>query len=659
MAAHPAAKAINTQEITDKARRDFLRLLEGVRGKKNLVIEKSLAGTIGLIVKFSTLQEYGVDKLFFLENHNVDSTQRNIILMVRGEDAKKIRMVAEQIKLVRSESKIDHDFSVIWVPRRTLVSNMILEEHGVLGEANISELALNFVPLEQDLLSLELEDSFEDLCLRKDPTSIFASAQALMLLQKQYGLFPRILGKGDNAKRLADLLQRMRNEEDVSTAADPNSVHLTSFGLTPSSLIENLIVIDRDVDFPTVLSTQLTYEGLLDEVFGIANNHAEVDSSVVGAAPQSQQQNGSTTTPTAATKRKVLLDGTDKLYPELRNANFATVGPSLNRIARRLASDNESMHNKDQTVADLKNIVQKLPSYQAESASLKIQTSLAEEIMKATRSESFSRMLEVQQNLLAGTDPASLHENIEELIARDAPLTTVLRLLCLESCLANGIRQRDLDQFKRQILQAYGYQHALTLSDLDKMGLLCTRESHRGYLNPISNTAGQTATDWNAVRKSLQLWIDEVQEADPNDVAYVFSGYAPLSIRLVQAILQKSYLQQLVNPRNASSAPGGTGWKGFEDAVSRIRGPSVDVTQKGSDADASNARKTLRGNKEGPKVSIVFFLGGVTYAEVAALRFISNQLEASSGRKLVIGTTSMLNGKKAVDVAIEQRAFAS
>jgi hypothetical protein len=30
MAAHPAAEAINTQEITDKARRDLLQLLEAV-----------------------------------------------------------------------------------------------------------------------------------------------------------------------------------------------------------------------------------------------------------------------------------------------------------------------------------------------------------------------------------------------------------------------------------------------------------------------------------------------------------------------------------------------------------------------------------------------------------------------------------------------------
>ncbi|KAI5366253.1 putative sec1-like protein [Septoria linicola] len=674
MAVHSAAKAINIQEITDKARRELLLLLESVRGKKNLVIEKSLAGTIGLIVKFSTLQEYGVDKPFFLENHNVDSTQRNIVFMVRGESAKKIRMVAEQIKLIRSESKIDHDFTIIWVPRRTLVSNMILEEHGVLGEANITELHLNFVALEPDLLSLELDDAFSDLSLRKDPTGIFASAQALMLLQKQYGLFPRILGKGENAQRLADLLQKMRREEDVNASADRTDTHLTSFGLTPSSLIENLIIIDREVDFPTVLSTQLTYEGLLDEVFTVANNTTEVDSSILGGAPPaSQQQNSATPAPTAATKRKVVLDSSDKLYPDLRDTNFATVGPTLNRIARRLATDSESMHNKDQTVADLKNVVAKLPSYQAESASLKIHTSLAEEIMKLTRSEAFGRMLEVQQNLLAGSDGSSLHENIEELIARDTPLNTVLRLLCLESCLLNGLRQRDLDHFKRQILQAYGYQHALTLTNLEKMGLLTPRESHRGYLNPIAGTAGQTATDWNAVRKSLQLWTDEVQEADPTDTAYVFSGYAPLSVRLVQCILQKPSLHQFLtnsttpasklNP-TTSTAPTGTGWKGHEDTLSRIRGATVDMTQKGSDADASHARKTLRGSKEGPKVSIVFFLGGVTYAEIAALRFMNEQLEKNNsgssggGRKIIIATTNLINGKRAIDVAVEKRTFA-
>lgn len=58
-----------------------------VRGKKNLVIEKSLAGSVGIFVKFSTLQDYGVDKVFFLENDNVDASQRNVIFLARGEKA--------------------------------------------------------------------------------------------------------------------------------------------------------------------------------------------------------------------------------------------------------------------------------------------------------------------------------------------------------------------------------------------------------------------------------------------------------------------------------------------------------------------------------------------------------------------------------------------
>ena len=58
-----------------------------VRGKKNLVIEKSLAGPVGVFVKFSTLQDYGVDKVFFLENDNVDVSQKSVVFLARGEKA--------------------------------------------------------------------------------------------------------------------------------------------------------------------------------------------------------------------------------------------------------------------------------------------------------------------------------------------------------------------------------------------------------------------------------------------------------------------------------------------------------------------------------------------------------------------------------------------
>lgn len=54
-------------------------------GRKNLVLQKSLVGRIELLLKFSTLQDQGIDRIFFLENDNVDSSQRNVIFIVSGE----------------------------------------------------------------------------------------------------------------------------------------------------------------------------------------------------------------------------------------------------------------------------------------------------------------------------------------------------------------------------------------------------------------------------------------------------------------------------------------------------------------------------------------------------------------------------------------------
>jgi vacuolar protein sorting-associated protein 33A len=98
-----------------------------------------------------------------------------------------------------------------------------------------------------------------------DLSSISSSAQALMQLQSTHGLFPRLTGKGDKAKTLADMLLKMRQESIIDSRT-------TLYGVGQSQSIESLIIIDREVDFITPLLTQLTYEGLIDEKNGIKNS---------------------------------------------------------------------------------------------------------------------------------------------------------------------------------------------------------------------------------------------------------------------------------------------------------------------------------------------------------------------------------------------------
>ncbi|KAJ5267512.1 hypothetical protein N7478_010320 [Penicillium angulare] len=642
----------------DKARRDLLALLEGARGKKNLVVSQELAGPVSLFIKFSVLQEYGVDRVFLLENANIDSSQRNVVFLVRGEKAQHMRTVAQQIKRLQNNGNVEHEFSIFLTPRRTLVSNAVLEEAGIIGDVNIAEFPLHFLPLEQDILSLELDDAFGDLYLHKDPGCIFQSAKALMGLQQRHGYFPRIVGKGDNARRLADLLLRMRKEidaEESSGLADPSAR-----GLLPSADTESLIIIDRDVDFGTPLLTQLTYEGLIDEYVGIKNNQAEIDTSIVGqpSGPQTQESSKSPQQAKQGLKRKIQLDASDQLFNQLRDANFAIVGDILNKVARRLETEYETRHSA-KTTTELRDFVNKLPAYQLEHQSLRTHTNLAEEIMRLTRSETFRKILDVQQSNAAGVDPINQHETIEELIARDAPLKNVLRLLCLESCMAGGLRPKDLENFKRQVIQAYGHQHILTFWALEKMELLQPRSSATTMLLPTSGHTG-TKTNYGYLRKSLRLVIEEVSEKEPEDISYVYSGFAPLSVRLVQCVLQKSYITSLIKggtpAASANTASTGSpGWLGFEDVVKSARGSTFSIVQKGDDK-AVRARQTLSGNNA-TKTVYVYFLGGITFTEIAALRFVAAQ--EAPRRKIIICTTGIVSGDRMMDAAIEKKSFAN
>jgi vacuolar protein sorting-associated protein 33A len=478
-----------------------------------------------------------------------------------------------------------------------------------------------------------------------------------MQIQQRHGLFPRILGKGDNARKLANLLQRARKELDADEAT-------TQYTSMPSTNIENLIIIDRDVDFATVFLTQLTYEGLIDELIGIRHNQAEIDSSIVGPVPQSRPQGISSSTsppPTArqSLKRKIKLDSSDTLYSQIRSANFATIGPTLNKIARRLESDFEGRHGRN--ITELRDFVGKLGGLQSEHQSLAVHVNLAEDLTKSTRSDLFNKELEVQQNLAAGTDPSYQHDNIEEMIARDAPLPEVLRLLCLESTIAGGMRPKDLESFKRQILHAYGYQHLLTLNALEKMEFLQSRGSSTALLLPVGGSSqGGTGTKTNYayLRKELRLILDDYNESDPDDIAYVYSGYAPLSVRIVQCILQKQYLQVL-HKSPLPLTPSSTGWTGFEDILKSAKGPTFNIVQRPNDEKAAKAKSALTGTS-GWKTVFVMFLGGITFAEIAALRLVARKLEAAGQRrKIMICTTGIVSGRSIMDGVIEKANLGS
>jgi vacuolar protein sorting-associated protein 33A len=201
------------------------------------------------------------------------------------------------------------------------------------------------------------------------------------------------------------------------------------------------------------------------------------------------------------------------------------------------------------------------------------------------------------------------------MLAQGASMQTVVRLLCLASITSGGIKAKALESVKRELLQvitlsvrafssrcsrfisqAYGYNYLSLLLSLAAPPLSILLPNPLPVSAPPSVAANKYP--FTTLRKSLRLLIDDNPEAleeVENDISYTYSGYAPISVRLVQCIAQKSGV--ISNPAERSSADdvdgkgkGSSarklyahpivGWKGFEDVLTVIPGKTFDIVQK-------------------------------------------------------------------------------
>lgn len=70
--------------------------------------------------------------------------------------------LSDQIKRHGRESQ-KHTYTLLLVPRTSTLVTRILEEEGVLGDVTISSYNLQFIPLADDVISLENDGAFKEI----------------------------------------------------------------------------------------------------------------------------------------------------------------------------------------------------------------------------------------------------------------------------------------------------------------------------------------------------------------------------------------------------------------------------------------------------------------------------------------------------------------
>lgn len=554
-----------------------------------MVIDPKLGGSLSLLIQTSLLKENGVE-LRHLSAEPIQTESTKVLYLVRSR-LKLMKFISSHIQNDISKG-LQKEYFVYFVPRRTVVCEKIFEEEKVHHLLTLGEYPLYTLPLDEDVLSFDLDYSFRECQVDGDMSSLWHVAKAIHKMELSFGVIPNLRAKGKASTKVAEILTCMQEEEPVNSSE------------MGAAEINTLILIDREVDMVTPMCFQLTYEGLLDEILQISNGSVEVDTSVMGS-----QQDGK--------KIKIPLNSSDKLYKEIRDLNFEVVVQVLRQKATSIQQDYAEVKSTSQSVSELKDFVKKLNSL----PEIARHVNLAQHLQTFTCKPSFHARLDIEQTLLEMQNFDICFEYIEEMIHKQEPIINVLRLLVLFSITNNGLPKKNFDYLRREILHSYGFEHMSTLYNLEKSGLFKKQE---------------TRSNWLAITKALQLISDETDTANPNDISYIFSGYAPLSIRLVQHAIR-------------------SGWRSIEEILKLLPGPHLDLKRGGSTSSSSDM---LQGSQlildrvaDGRRaLALVVFIGGVTFAEIAALRFLSSQ--EGTGYDFIVGTTKMVNGNTLIETLI-------
>lgn len=659
----------------------FLNVLDKIDGAKDLVLSNTILVQLDSICGMQKLRQNAVDKVYKLQADTQFSDTKNRVYVIRTS-IEEVKLVAAEINdyLTRGshDYHVDIKFWIIFVPRMIHFCEIALEEEGIYEYVNILECPLGLIPIEYDVYSLEDDRIFKTLFLNKDITPLNDIVHSIEQLQILSGNISEVHGLGKYSEKIAKKMDEFNLKYGQNFMSDPDAI----------SSFTDIYLIDRDSDFASVLLSQINYEGILDESFNISCNKLEFKVQT-GAEPNPKIDNTSKKNPsdknnpqqqipaiTYETVKHSLNRESDPIFRDIRDNHFSTVFSLVKTKSNEMRRKYNS--SKDLNISSLKNFVANdLKNLQMEYKCLSVHISACEEIMKERNKYDFSEQLRTEQNIIDGIEIKKCLEYISKMMTHQLHAYVPLRLLSLLSLTQGGILPKDYRKFHTLYCENYGIFNNATFANLKKLGLIAEMDltlanrlaSLTGGLSSFTERAsGRVASvlprrgNLNMIMKKFQL-VPEISELgynfrEPKDPAFVFGGtYIPLVCQLVSHVILNKRDGATQSSSSSSSSSSTSSYPSSQQNNLNItpellkllphtyfRRRQTFLNNLPTNTSTSRAINDLQ-TKPGERALLLYFIGGVTYAEVSALRFVAKQRKV----KIAIATTSIINGNKLID----------
>ena len=525
--------------------------------------------------------------------------KEDIAISIIRPDKDTFNIVA-QIHFVLDRVKPDTMEYLIFVPKENYDIIEYMSTNNMLSFFKIENFNVDLIPIDIDLLSLERENSIKEIYIDNNYSSISDFANAVVKLETCFGKIKYKYIKGDLAEKFCELVQEKEKENNLRMG---------------NNEILGMIVFDRSVDFITLMTTNYSCEGLIDEYIGINLGKIKVKSSLLSSNLSNNKK------AEKDPNKEITYGLTSDINPFFRSISCMRYFDAIKYIIeirdyyQSVVSQNKAGRMSMVDAKALKEI-----SYFI--SKLKDDLIRAENLINFVVGNLFEkehkRYMSKEEPLLSGGMPPDLRAYYDEFLYTKKDLLSLIKLMIIESLTQNGIS--DYQKLKREILNIFGFQKIFLFRDLETLGWLKEKSLS------LKNLKNLTDITYSQIIEKFELINDNYNPEKIDDCSYILKGFCPLSLRIIEKAIYGK-------------------WNTISDLLKRMPGATYFPEDE----------KVISNPKSDKNIMLVVFIGGVTYTEIEAIRYLNRKLneEFTKGKRqktqLIILTTSILNSKKILE----------
>uniref|UniRef100_K3X8G1 Uncharacterized protein n=1 Tax=Globisporangium ultimum (strain ATCC 200006 / CBS 805.95 / DAOM BR144) TaxID=431595 RepID=K3X8G1_GLOUD len=615
--------ALPLQRLRDQYERALLEVLGDVDADEVTLVFSSRIATL--------LTHVLVNGLDVLKQHRdggfiecveitdeIDKVHCHTVVYLSSPSVDEIRGVAMHAGMLQSQhdGKNPRALFLYVTGKWTSLCDDVLAQYNLQDDfQTIGCFPMGFVPLDTDLLTLGRERCLCECTIAGDKSVLLDVALALNQLQDLYGKFDHIKYKGELAmlvlNHMVELSQGATHTDtdpDLSQSAAHNRRHHRH-----RNPMNTLVILDRRVDYASALCTPLTYEALVDEILHIHDGFISLSPMLLTSDPNASD-----------VQMLFALNSNDAIFQQIRSMHIHAIPRFLHQEANTIKSSFTRFQNESAsaTAAEVHEFVKGVPQMKQSQQNLEHHINLLEYLELTTTSRAFRDQWTLERAIMDcdAADSDNTLEDIQERIFRHESLPRVLRLLCLYCAVHDGLKRHELERMKLHLVRTYGHELVFSFDNLERLGLLYERHVAQGESRGSNlNGSDRSSSLFHVVANALGVIDLNINVENPRNTAFVTSGYAPISCRLVEEVLRCE------------------SWRAIDSVMSTLHGPRAEINRidgkesitrhksnsNDNEAPVSPTSSTKTSSSKKKHVMVACFVGGVTYLEIAALRWLA------------------------------------